>query len=322
MNNIPDPNKIRNGDYITVPEMLAGKFPDSPQDNNILNLPSNNGDWIRSSFMQTKGAKDQMVLGIATSMEREDCDDHISNPLNPTAPGPHYFAIGAVDGGIEIIFVTVATAVDSAVHPIRTKDNMVEGFHLAYDSTEAFIYEYQKNPEETRAMVIEETIIALEETKSEVECMSDYERGRGAGAIGTGIGAIKKVCQKIFKKNKDSNNLDNNDEEVNNNYIDDIPKSKIVLGKYPDYIKLSDELNAKRFEIPMDIWRKMTPKEQWAANQKFLDRATTRGDDIILSNPVKDINSVSGAFRKELDYLIKKGYQLSDDGTQLILKLE
>ena len=91
-----------------------------------------------------------------------------------------------------------------------------------------------------------------------------------------------------------------------------------VLGKYPDYINLASELGAKRFNIPTNIWNKMTATEQWAANTKFLDRMIARGDKIILSNPVTDINKVTGAFRKELDYLIDKGYRLNSDGTQMI----
>ncbi len=62
----------------------------------------------------------------------------------------------------------------------------------------------------------------------------------------------------------------------------------------------------------------MTKAEQWAANQKFLDRLIARGDEIILSNPVKDIGEVSGSYRKELEYLLGKGFRLSEDGTQLI----
>ncbi|MEO4004179.1 hypothetical protein [Flavobacterium sp. CAU 1735] len=91
-----------------------------------------------------------------------------------------------------------------------------------------------------------------------------------------------------------------------------------VLGKYPDYINLASELGAKRFNVPASIWNKMTPVQQWAANQKFLDRMIMRGDKIILSNPVLDVNKVSGAFRLELDYLIGKGYRLNSTGTQLI----
>lgn len=90
-----------------------------------------------------------------------------------------------------------------------------------------------------------------------------------------------------------------------------------VLGKYPDYINLASEIGAKRFSIPTNIWNRMSASEQWAANQKFLDRIIARGDKIILSNPVKDVNKVSGAFRQELDYLIDKGYRLNSKGTQL-----
>lgn len=75
-----------------------------------------------------------------------------------------------------------------------------------------------------------------------------------------------------------------------------------VLGKYPDYKNLASELGAKRFNIPIAIWNKMSLSEQWVANVKFLDRIIARGDKIILSNQVTDINRVNGAFRKELDY--------------------
>jgi hypothetical protein len=99
----------------------------------------------------------------------------------------------------------------------------------------------------------------------------------------------------------------------------DAAKSGVtVLGKYPDYINLSSELGAKRFNIPTNIWNKMTSADQWAANVKFLDRMIVRGDKIVLSNRVMDINKVSGAFRQELDYLISKGYRLSSDGLQMI----
>lgn len=62
----------------------------------------------------------------------------------------------------------------------------------------------------------------------------------------------------------------------------------------------------------------MSKAEQWTANQKFLDRMIARGDDIVLSNPVKNINDVSGAFRQELNYLIEKGFKLSSDGTKMV----
>jgi hypothetical protein len=91
-----------------------------------------------------------------------------------------------------------------------------------------------------------------------------------------------------------------------------------VLGKFPDYLELASELEAKRFDIPPNIWNKMTEAERWVANTKFLDRMIARGDKIVLSNRVIDIKTVTGTFRKELDYLVGKGYRLSPDGFQMI----
>lgn len=62
----------------------------------------------------------------------------------------------------------------------------------------------------------------------------------------------------------------------------------------------------------------MSKEEQWAANKQFLDEAIARGDEIILSNSVNNVESVSGSFRQELDYLIEQGFTFSDDGARLI----
>ena len=100
---------------------------------------------------------------------------------------------------------------------------------------------------------------------------------------------------------------------------DDVGKAgKTVLGKFPDYINLAGEIGANKFNIPTKIWNKMSKTEQWRANKKFLDRMIERGDEIILSNPIKNLDDVSGVFRQELDYLIEQGYRLNDDGTEMI----
>ena len=62
----------------------------------------------------------------------------------------------------------------------------------------------------------------------------------------------------------------------------------------------------------------MTSAQQWEANVKFLDRAIARGDKFLLSNPVKNISETTGYFRKELEYLVEKGYKLIDNGTKLV----
>ncbi len=51
----------------------------------------------------------------------------------------------------------------------------------------------------------------------------------------------------------------------------------VVLGKYPDYINLADDLVARRFNVPDWVWNGMSDAERWAANQRFLDRAIARG---------------------------------------------
>jgi hypothetical protein len=99
---------------------------------------------------------------------------------------------------------------------------------------------------------------------------------------------------------------------------DALSAGKTVLGKYPAYKDMAQELGANWLNVPTDVWDAMSPAEQWAANQKFLDRAIARGDEFILATPVQDINEVSGSFRQELDYLTTKGYQLSADGTRMV----
>jgi len=94
-----------------------------------------------------------------------------------------------------------------------------------------------------------------------------------------------------------------------------IAKSGItVLGKVGHYEKVAQVLKANSFEIPPAAWAKMTTAEKWIANQGFLDTVIERGDEIVFSDPVKNLSDVSGAFRKEIEYLLQKGYKLNDDG--------
>lgn len=95
-------------------------------------------------------------------------------------------------------------------------------------------------------------------------------------------------------------------------------KRVTVLGKYPEYIEMAEEIGARRFNVPSDVWSKMTSAEKWAANQKFLDRTILQSDQIILSNPVRNVNEVNGSFRKEIEYLMQKGFRLTEDGKKLI----
>ena len=90
-----------------------------------------------------------------------------------------------------------------------------------------------------------------------------------------------------------------------------------VLGRYPDYVDLSNEIMARRFEIPPEAWKAMMPEAQWTANVKLLDRTIARGDTIVLSNNAHSVNPIS-YFVKEILYLQKKGYSIYADGFSMI----
>ena len=89
-----------------------------------------------------------------------------------------------------------------------------------------------------------------------------------------------------------------------------------VLGHYPQYVKLAESLGARKFQIPTNIWNKMSAAEQWTANTKFLDRMILRGDNIRLATPLNQVKPGS-FFQKELNYLFDKGYKVSSDGLWL-----
>jgi len=93
---------------------------------------------------------------------------------------------------------------------------------------------------------------------------------------------------------------------------------RTVLGKFPDYVNLAEGIGARRFSIPTNVWNKMSPAEQWVANERFLDGTIARGDDIILSNPVKNIGEATGWFGRELRYLADQGYRLAEDGARMV----
>lgn len=61
----------------------------------------------------------------------------------------------------------------------------------------------------------------------------------------------------------------------------------------------------------------MSEAERWGANQKFLDRMISRGDEIILATPLDKVRPGS-YFARELEYMGSKGYVPSADGTRLI----
>jgi hypothetical protein len=89
--------------------------------------------------------------------------------------------------------------------------------------------------------------------------------------------------------------------------VEEAGTGQTVLGSYPRYVELADELGAKRFNIPEAVWNTMTAAERWAANKKFLDRMIARGDMIILSNSGQTL------LKKEHRFIIKFNISLARD---------
>ncbi|MDH7459631.1 DUF6443 domain-containing protein [Chitinophagaceae bacterium 26-R-25] len=90
-----------------------------------------------------------------------------------------------------------------------------------------------------------------------------------------------------------------------------------VLGHYPEYVNLAENMGARTFQVPTSVWNEMSTAEQWEANQKFLDRMILRGDNIRLATPLNQVKPGS-FFQRELIYLFDKGYKLSSDGLWLV----
>jgi hypothetical protein len=90
----------------------------------------------------------------------------------------------------------------------------------------------------------------------------------------------------------------------------------VVLGHYPSYVESAARSGGRTFQVPKHIWDAMSPGEQWAANQKFLDRAIARGSEIRLATPANAAREGS-YYERELQYLTSKGYQPNASGTRM-----
>jgi hypothetical protein len=96
-----------------------------------------------------------------------------------------------------------------------------------------------------------------------------------------------------------------------------LERGSSVLGHYPNYVETAESLGARYFNVPKEAWAKMTPTEQWAANQRFLDRAIQRGDDFVLATPPQMARPGS-FYARELNYLESRGFTLNVDGTKML----
>lgn len=94
-------------------------------------------------------------------------------------------------------------------------------------------------------------------------------------------------------------------------------KGPTVIGQYPAYTLFAEAMKHRQFYIPQKIWERMSEKDLWKANERFLERTVRRQSVVILAKPFHQINPESYLAR-EVNYLLGKGYRFSSDGTKLL----
>ena len=87
----------------------------------------------------------------------------------------------------------------------------------------------------------------------------------------------------------------------------------IVLGHFPEYVDVAKATGGRTFQVPTKVWDSMSSEQQWAANQKFLDRAIARGSNVQLATAA-DAAREGSFFEKELQYMQSQGYTVAPDG--------
>jgi hypothetical protein len=92
----------------------------------------------------------------------------------------------------------------------------------------------------------------------------------------------------------------------------------VVLGHYPEYIELAEQLRASCFNIPVEVWSRMSHEEQWEANRKFLDDAISSGDEILLATPLERLH-IGSWYERELRYLASRGFRPDASARRLVL---
>jgi hypothetical protein len=90
-----------------------------------------------------------------------------------------------------------------------------------------------------------------------------------------------------------------------------------VIGHYPIYVEVAETEGGRFFSIPEDIYRGMSPEEQWRANVKFLDRGIAKGEEFKLATPADEIRPGS-SLAKEVNFILERGYEFNAAKTALI----
>ena len=84
-----------------------------------------------------------------------------------------------------------------------------------------------------------------------------------------------------------------------------------VIGTFPRYIHVSDQLGGRRFDIGTHAWSALGTKAlKWRANAYFLDQMMKAGDAFVMSSDPQTARPGSWYF-DELNYLRSKGHVLA-----------
>ncbi|MCI0564346.1 MAG: hypothetical protein MN733_38225 [Nitrososphaera sp.] len=95
-----------------------------------------------------------------------------------------------------------------------------------------------------------------------------------------------------------------------------VQNNKAILGRFPAYRNLGLATESGRFDLPESIWNALADDaERWLYNQKFLDGLAKNRVVITLATPYYQ---AQGTYLKELNYMSKLGYRLSQDARQLL----
>ena len=79
-----------------------------------------------------------------------------------------------------------------------------------------------------------------------------------------------------------------------------------VIGRYPRYIEVSDDVGARRFDIG-SAWAALPDDEaRWAANRYFLDKMLEAGDKFVWTADPRTVRS-GPWFLREAQYLQSRG---------------
>ena len=90
---------------------------------------------------------------------------------------------------------------------------------------------------------------------------------------------------------------------------------KTVLGSLNDVDSyISKNPNANYLRVDENVWNVLDDSGDaaWNINRQFLDDAIERGDDIVFATS-KSKARLDSYFKRELDYLVERGYTLLED---------